>query len=114
MQRNKFQPVSIDVGNSEQTFTVKWADGHTSVFSLFGLRKNCPCVSCRGGHSMMGRYEPRLFLVEPSRTFKIISAEPVGNHALKLTWDDGHNAGMYKWELLRSMDEAVERMKQQS
>lgn len=109
---SKFTPVSVDVGNSEQQLVIEWADGHKSSFTLFGLRKNCPCVSCRGGHAMMGRYEPQLFLVEPTRTYKIVSAEPVGNHALKITWDDGHNSGMYKWELLRSMDESVELLKQ--
>ena len=103
----KFTPVSIDIGNSEQLLTITWADGHTSRLSLFGLRKNCPCVSCRGGHELMGRYEPQLFLVEPTRTYKIVNAEAVGNHALKISWDDGHNAGMYRWELIRHMDESV-------
>lgn len=104
-------PLSVDVGNSEQILKIEWADGHTSLFSLFGLRKNCPCVTCRGGHELMGQFEPELFLVEPTREYKIISAEPVGNHALKIVWDDGHNAGMYRWGLLRHMDEAVERLK---
>ncbi len=108
----KFTPASVDVGNSEQLFTIEWADGHKTELSLFGLRKNCPCVTCRGGHSQMGQYEPQLFLVEPARRYNIVSAEPVGNHALRIKWDDGHNAGMYKWELLRHMDEAVEKLKQ--
>ena len=60
----------------------------------------------------MGRYEPQLFMVNPTRVYKVVSADPVGNHALKITWDDGHNAGMYKWELLRHMDESVEKLKQ--
>jgi DUF971 family protein len=110
----KFTPVSVDVGNSEQILTVKWADGHISSFSLFGLRKNCPCVSCRGGHEMMGQFEPKLFLAQPARTYKIISAEPIGNHALKINWDDGHNAGMYRWNLLRHMDESVKNLQQSS
>ncbi|MCC5906086.1 MAG: DUF971 domain-containing protein [Balneolaceae bacterium] len=110
----RFIPVSVDVGNSEQTLTLGWADGHQSKFSLFGLRKNCPCVSCRGGHDMMGLFEPQLFLVEPTQTFKIISAESIGNHALKITWDDGHNAGMYRWDLLRHMDESVRNLEQTS
>jgi DUF971 family protein len=110
----RFTPVSIDVGNTEQKLTIEWADGHKSEFALFGLRKNCPCVTCRGGHENMGRYEPGLFLVEPTRTYKIINAEQIGNHALKITWDDGHNAGMYRWELLRSMDETVEKLKEEN
>ncbi|TVQ65055.1 MAG: DUF971 domain-containing protein [Balneolaceae bacterium] len=108
---SKFSPVSIDIGNSEQIFTVEWADGHVSNLPLFGLRKNCPCVTCRGGHEMMGRYEPGLFLVQPTRTYMIVSAEPVGNHALKIQWDDGHNTGMYKWELLRHMDETIQKLR---
>lgn len=110
----KYKPVSIDVSNSEQTMTIEWADGHTSTFSLFGLRKNCPCVECRGGHDNMGIYEPRFFLAEPTQDYKIVSAEQVGNHALKITWSDGHDAGMYRWELFRHMDEAVEKLKEDS
>ncbi|MEX0945678.1 MAG: DUF971 domain-containing protein [Balneolaceae bacterium] len=107
-------PVSIDVGNSEQILSIEWADGHRSEFSLFGLRKNCPCVTCRGGHELMGQFEPELFLVEPTRIYEVVSAEPVGNHALKITWNDGHNAGMYRWELLRHMDESIKNLQNKS
>ena len=103
----KYIPASVDVSNSDQIFTVKWKDGHKSDFSLFGLRKNCPCVACRGGHDKMGMFEPELFKVKPTRIYKILKAEPVGNHALKITWDDGHSSGMYRWDLLRQMDEAA-------
>lgn len=103
----RYKPVSVDVSNSDQLFTVEWADGHITKLPLFGLRKNCPCVTCRGGHEQMGRFEPELFKIEPPREFKIVKAESVGNHALKITWDDGHNAGMYRWELIREMDEVA-------
>lgn len=104
---NKVHPVSVDVSNSEQKLTIEWGDGHRSEFGLFGLRKNCPCVVCRGGHDQMGRFEPELFRMTPTQTYNIVSAEAVGNHALKITWDDGHSSGMYRWDLLRHMDEAV-------
>ena len=110
----QFTPVSVDVSNSDQILKIEWADGHTSTFTLFGLRKNCPCVECRGGHSQMGRFEPQLFLVEPTREYKVLSAEQIGNHALKISWNDGHNSGMYRWELLRHMDQSVDRLKKQS
>lgn len=103
----RVQPKSIDVSNSDQVLTINWADEHTSEYSLFGLRKNCPCVECRGGHDMMGRFEPELFKVKPTRTYKIKNAEVIGNHALRISWDDGHNAGMYRWDLLRQMDDVV-------
>lgn len=107
---SKYTPVSIDVGNSEQKLTIEWGDGHITVLSLFGLRKNCPCVSCRGGHERMGHFEPSLFLVDPTRHFEAIKAEPIGNHALKIKWNDGHDSGMYRWELIRYMDESVQKL----
>jgi DUF971 family protein len=30
--------------------------------------------------------------------------ELVGNYALQLWWDDGHNTGIYTWDYLRRMD----------
>lgn len=103
----KYTPKSVDVTNSEQLLKIEWKDGTVSEFPLFGLRKNCPCVACRGGHDKMGRFEPELFRVNPGREYKILKAEPVGNHALKITWDDGHDAGMYRWDLLRRMGDLI-------
>jgi len=99
---------SIDVGNSEQVIEFVWSDGLQTKLPLFGLRKNCPCVECRGGHDRMGTYELQLFFVDPLREYRILKAEVVGNHALKIHWDDGHTTGMYRWELLRSLCKAVE------
>jgi len=31
---------------------------------------------------------------------KILKVEPVGHYALKLTFDDGHDTGLYSWEYL--------------
>ena len=30
----------------------------------------------------------------------IIAIEPVGNYAVKLYFDDGHNSGIYSWDVL--------------
>ncbi len=105
----KYQAKSLDVSNSEQILEIQWADGRIAKYPLFGLRKNCPCVMCRGGHDKMGRFEIELFFVKPTRTYNINKLEPIGNHALKITWDDGHNSGMYRWDLLRIMDESMDR-----
>lgn len=74
-----------------------------STFPLYGLRKNCPCVMCRGGHDKMNKFDRSLFFVDPPREYRIEQARQVGNHALKIDWDDGHNSGMYQWETLRDL-----------
>ena len=31
---------------------------------------------------------------------KIIGIEPVGNYAVRLAFDDGHNTGIFSWDIL--------------
>ncbi|GAB5408956.1 MAG: DUF971 domain-containing protein [Balneolaceae bacterium] len=95
---------SIEVSNEEQVLEIAWDDGHTSTFPLFGLRKNCPCVSCRGGHASMNIFEPEAFQIKNPPLMNITNIKPIGNHAIQITWIDGHNSGMYRWETLRALD----------
>lgn len=106
------KPSSVEVRNSDGEFYIKWSDGHESLYSLFGLRKNCPCVECRGGHGQMGSFDKSLFKVEPTRNFKVEDIDQVGNHAIRIHWNDGHSSGMYQWETLRKLcpcEECMER-----
>jgi DUF971 family protein len=34
----------------------------------------------------------------------VVSAELVGNYALKITFSDGHDTGIYSWQYLREID----------
>ena len=97
-------PTGIEVSNEEQVLEISWSDGHTSSFPLFGLRKNCPCVACRGGHDMMNSFEPEAFKIENPPLMNIKSINEIGNHAIQINWIDGHNSGMYRWETLRELD----------
>src|SRR5690554_6433371 len=94
----------IEVSNSEQILEVEWPDGVKSVYPLYGLRKNCPCVMCRGGHANMGDFIPSAFFEEEPPRIEIRDIKQVGNHAIQITWGDGHNSGMFRWETLRWLD----------
>ncbi|MEX0720856.1 MAG: DUF971 domain-containing protein [Balneolaceae bacterium] len=97
-------PKGIEVSNKEQVLEIIWQDGHKSVFPLFGLRKNCPCVMCRGGHGSMSEFNTEAFFEENPSRIEIRELQQVGNHAIQITWGDGHNSGMYRWETLRWLD----------
>lgn len=100
----KTTPKSVTVNKADQTMEIVWADGHESVYGLEGLRKNCPCVICKGGHESMSTAADRsLFLQEPDRYWEINDLKQVGNHALQIFWSDGHSNGMYRWDHLRAM-----------
>lgn len=97
-------PTGIEVSNKDQVLEIAWSDGKFSRYPLYGLRANCPCVMCRGGHGSMGDFEPEAFFEENPPRIEIRNVEQVGNHAIKITWGDGHNSGMYQWKTLRWLD----------
>lgn len=97
------QPDNIEISNKEQRMTIEWKDGHLSVYPLYGLRKNCPCVICRGGHGKMDSFDRSLFIVDPPKEYRIEQIKQVGNHAVRIHWNDGHSSGMYQWETLRDL-----------
>jgi DUF971 family protein len=34
---------------------------------------------------------------------KMLNIEPIGSYAIKISWNDGHDTGMYSWDHLRSI-----------
>jgi len=95
------RPKGIEVSNSEQTLQISWNNDETTIYPLWGLRRNCPCVMCRGGHAKMDDFEPEAFELKDPPRIEIKEIRPVGNHAIQIVWSDGHDTGMYRWETLR-------------
>jgi DUF971 family protein len=98
----EFSPIDVQVNLPEQRLRIIWADQHQSDYPLFGLRTVCPCVECRGGHEHMGAGldVPTLRKPPPGR-IGVTRLEAVGNYALQIFWDDGHQTGIYTWRMLR-------------
>jgi DUF971 family protein len=72
------------------------------------LRDSCPCAGCKGETVLFKTYvPPEADTTTPGR-YELKGATPVGNYALKLTWGDAHDMGMYTWEQLRSLCECEE------
>lgn len=98
------KPTRVTLSKEAQTFTIDWADGCQTIYPLDGLRRACPCATCQGGHENMGTLpDPALFELPALTRWDDVTIEPVGGYALRLTWDDGHNTGIYTWERLRAM-----------
>ena len=100
-----FVPGKIVINNEEEYLQITWSDGEIYQYPLFGLRQNCPCVMCRGGHDKMQIFEPSAFNEKASIPVIINRANQVGNHAIQIYWSDGHNSGMYRWSTLRELYE---------
>ena len=94
---------------------IDWKDGHHSDYALGWLRDECPCAHCTGAHGT----EPARtnYASQPAAaaaaglspfpmfkpTIKMLSVEPVGTYAIRISWSDGHSSGIYSWDHLRSV-----------
>lgn len=104
MDQDRNRPENFTVEHEQQQLRISWADGHESVFPLDGLRRACPCVHCQGGHENMGRRpDPQIFNEPPTRQWKVLDLQIVGNYAAQIFWDDGHKTGIYRFDYLRDL-----------
>jgi len=103
------QPVELKVAKVEgkEIISVLWSDGHRSDYEPFKLRVSCPCAMCQGEPGIFGReYGPTKTVIREDVLPDEI--QPVGKYGLKITWNDGHNLGIYTFEYLRKLCECEE------
>jgi|AntRauTorcE11898_2_1112593.scaffolds.fasta_scaffold27920_3 DUF971 family protein len=97
-------PVDVEVSNKEQKLTIHWQDEHVSNYPLPGLRRACPCVVCKGGHShMKEKVDMGVFFRKGNAAANIKDIKQVGTYAIQIFWEDGHNQGLWKWQYLREI-----------
>jgi DUF971 family protein len=88
---------------------IEWGDGHVSHYGFVYLRDACPCAMCGDEREKSGRRpgDPAtaapgaLLIFKP--TAKPLSAEGVGKYAIKFSWNDDHDLGIYSWKFLREI-----------
>jgi DUF971 family protein len=100
------RPTSITASREKRELSVLWDDGHLSLYPFSLLRAGCPCAECRGGHDNMGDTpDPSVFWVQDSDTpaTHLKTIVPIGSYAITPVWEDGHDAGIYRWEYLRAL-----------
>ncbi|MFO8098734.1 MAG: DUF971 domain-containing protein [Salinibacter sp.] len=96
--------VSVDI--KMQRLNIEWRDGHVSVFPLDALRQACPCAECQGG-DVERITKPGFFhIFRQKNRWQDLTVEQAGSVGLRITWDDGHSGGVYRWDRLRSLQPA--------
>lgn len=95
------EPVDIRYDNARQRLEISWADGQDSAYDYEFLRWKCPCASCAGEMGQPGELQ----LVETLRPeqYQLRSIELVGLYAVRPTWADGHDTGIYAFDRLRAL-----------
>lgn len=95
-------PTEIRLKQDRQTLVIAFDDGVAHELRAEMLRVLSPSAEVQG-HSPEQRVT-----VPGKRDVKIVAVDPVGNYAVKLTFDDGHNTGLFTWGYLRKMGDERE------
>jgi len=96
------RPKDITIDRSAGVLQIIWGDEHVSQYALRWLRANCPCATCREERRAAAQETDILKLSSgPLPSAAISAAALVGNYAVRLSWADGHDAGIYAFSLLR-------------
>lgn len=90
-------PTELRVNPGKDTLRVAFSDGATIVLSAEKLRVESPSAEVRGHGGV--RPPP----IRGKENVKISRLEPVGNYAVRIVFDDGHDSGLYSWDYLKRL-----------
>ena len=92
--KNPPQPVEIKLHQKSRVLEIAFADGSAFRLPCEFLRVFSPSAEVRG-------HGPGQEVLQVGKkAVEITRVEPVGSYAVQLTFSDGHDTGIYSWELL--------------
>ena len=89
---------------SDQVLVLKWDNGKESLLFANNLRKNCPCATCREKGEEKGSSPFNILKSNPENVV-FIHWEFVGNYAVRFSFSDNHDTGIYTYDYLLEIGE---------
>ena len=94
MDANTPQPTDIKLHQKSQVLEIAFADGRTFRLPCEFLRVYSPSAEVRG-------HGPGQEVLQAGKKdVGITHIEPAGSYAIQLSFSDGHDTGIYSWDLL--------------
>ncbi|WP_343315274.1 DUF971 domain-containing protein [Brucella sp. BE17] len=90
-------PTELRVSQDRKLLTVAFDNGERFELSSELLRVQSPSAEVQG-HSPEQRVT-----VGGKRNVEIMKMEPVGNYAVRITFDDMHDTGLFSWTYLHEL-----------
>ncbi|MGH8274097.1 MAG: gamma-butyrobetaine hydroxylase-like domain-containing protein [Gammaproteobacteria bacterium] len=96
------RPTEIRARREARELHVRFDDGAEFTLPFEYLRAFSPSAEVTGHGGA-----PRL-LVAGKENVGIRAIEPIGQYAVRIVFDDGHDSGLYSWRILRDLGENFE------
>lgn len=85
-------PQELRVADNGTRFIVSFGPGQVYELSAELLRVESPSAEVQGHSAAEKR------TIGGKKDVRITDVEPVGNYAVRLVFDDGHDTGLYTWD----------------
>jgi DUF971 family protein len=95
-------PREIRYNSAEKALEVDFEDGSIFQFPAELLRVESPSAEVQGHNPDQKKTVPG------RRHVGITSMEPVGNYAIRITFDDSHDTGIFSWRYLYEIGQSQE------
>ena len=96
------KPIEIRARREAHELYVRFDDGAQFTLPFEYLRAFSPSAEVTGHGGA-----PRL-LIAGKENVGVTAIEPVGQYAIRIVFDDGHDSGLYSWRILRELGENFE------
>jgi len=90
-------PSEVRLDKAKATLSIAFDSGEKFALAAEYLRVESPSAEVQG-HSA-GQKQ----IVAGKRDVKIEALEPVGNYAVRIRFDDGHDTGLFSWYYLHEL-----------
>jgi len=90
-------PTRITLKTADRVLEVAYDDGETYRLGFEYLRTHSPSAEVKGHGGA-----PMPPVVGKSQV-RVTAVEPVGQYAVRLVFDDGHDSGLFTWAYLRQL-----------
>lgn len=97
-------PSELRLSPTRDALTIAFESGERFTLAAEYLRVESPSAEVRGhGHGAKQ-------IVTGKESVKIQALEPVGNYAVRIGFDDGHDSGLYSWDYLFKLGSEKDRI----
>ena len=86
-------PINIILSKSKKNITLEYTESKSLLDAEF-LRVNSPSAEVRGHSSDQKK------TVSNKKNVSISSIELIGNYAIRISFNDGHDTGIFTWQYL--------------
>jgi DUF971 family protein len=97
-------PTDLNFNRGERQLEISFNTGDSYALPFELLRVESPSAEVQGHGAEQKK------LVSGKQQVNVVRAEPTGNYAVRLVFDDGHDSGIFTWDYLAEMGRNLDKI----